>query len=57
MGMRQSAEYADEIEREPILPAGSGEGFSGYGVMGFPFRCTYGLRAKVVPVCKAPTWV
>src|SRR5207248_6444394 len=38
MAMRQPAEYAEEIEREPTLPAGSGERFSGYGVMGLPFR-------------------
>src|SRR6266511_806513 len=44
--MRQPAEYADEIEREPALPAGSEERFSGYGVMGLPFRSGHilGLR-------------
>ena len=44
--MRQPAEYADEIEREPTLPAGSGERFSGYGVTGLPFRSGHilGLR-------------
>src|SRR5438552_419275 len=44
--MRQPAEYAEEIEREPTLPAGSGERFSGYGVMGLPFRSGHilGLR-------------
>jgi hypothetical protein len=44
--MRQPAEYAEEIEREPMLPAGSAERFSGYGVMGLPFRSGHilGLR-------------
>lgn len=44
--MRQPAEHAEEIEREPTLPAGSGERFSGYGVMGLPFRSGHilGLR-------------
>ena len=44
--MRQPADYAEEIEREPTLPAGSGERFSGYGVMGLPFRSGHilGLR-------------
>ncbi len=46
MAMRQPAEYGDEIEREPTLPAVPGERFSGYGVMGLPFRSGHilGLR-------------
>jgi hypothetical protein len=28
--MREPAEYADEIERDAALPAGSGERFLGY---------------------------
>lgn len=44
--MREPAEYADEIERDAHLPAGSGERFFGYGVMGLPFRSGHilGLR-------------
>jgi hypothetical protein len=44
--MRQPAGYAEEIERDPSLPAGSGERFSGYGVMGLLFRSGHilGLR-------------
>src|SRR5437763_9455509 len=47
--MRQPAEYADEIEREPTLPAGSGERFSGYGVMGLPFRSGHVLGLRRFP--------
>ena len=44
--MREPAEYADEIERDATLPAGSRERFRGYGVMGLPFRSGHilGLR-------------
>src|SRR5438093_10796541 len=46
MAMRDPAEYAEEIERDATLPAGPGERFSGYGVMGLPFRSGHilGLR-------------
>ena len=47
--MREPAEYADEIEREPTLPAGSGERFSGYGVMGLPFRSGHILGLRRFP--------
>jgi hypothetical protein len=47
--MREPAEYADEIERDATLPAGSGERFSGYGVMGLPFRSGHILALRRFP--------
>jgi len=35
--MREPAEVVEDLEREAELPPGSGERFSGYGVMGLPF--------------------
>jgi hypothetical protein len=47
--MREPAEYADEIERDATLPAGSGERFSGYGVMGLTFRSGHILGLRRFP--------
>jgi hypothetical protein len=47
--MREPAEYAGEIERDATLPAGSGERFSGYGVMGLPFRSGHILALRRFP--------
>jgi hypothetical protein len=47
--MREPAAYADEIERDMTLPAGSGERFFGYGVMGLPFRSGHILGLRRLP--------
>ena len=47
--MREPAAYADEIERDTTVPAGSGERFSGYGVMGLPFRSGHILGLRRMP--------
>ena len=47
--MREPAEYADEIERAAALPAGSGERFFGYGVMGLPFASGHILGLRRFP--------
>ena len=36
--MRNPRSLAEEMERDPVLPKGSKERFSGYGVLGLPFR-------------------
>jgi hypothetical protein len=48
--MREPADYAEEIERDATLPAGDGERFSGYGVMGLPFRSGHILGLRRFPV-------
>jgi hypothetical protein len=47
--MREPAEYADEIERDAALPAGSRERFFGYGVMGLTFRSGHILGPRRFP--------
>jgi hypothetical protein len=47
--MREPAEIVDEIERGAELPPGSEERFSGYGVMGAPFRSGHVLGLRRFP--------
>jgi hypothetical protein len=47
--VRQPAEYAAEIERDAMVPAGSGERFFGYGVMGLPFKTGHILALRRFP--------
>lgn len=47
--MREPAEYAEEIERDAVAPAGSGERFFGYGVMGLPFNSGHILGLRRFP--------
>ena len=47
--MREPAAYADEIERDATLPAGSGERFFGHGVTGLPFRSGHILGLRCLP--------
>lgn len=47
--MREPAAYAAGIERDAALPAGSGERFYGYGVMGLPFRSGHILGLRRFP--------
>ena len=47
--MREPAELVDELERRPELPPGSEERFSGYGVMGLPFRSGHVLGLRRFP--------
>jgi hypothetical protein len=47
--MREPAEYVEEIERAAALPTGSGDRFSGYGVMGLPFRSGHVLGLRRFP--------
>ena len=47
--MRDPADYAEEIEREAATPAGPGERFFGYGVMGLPFRSGHILGLRRFP--------
>ena len=47
--MREPAEYAAELERDAPLPTGSGERFSGYGIMGLPFRSGHILGLRSFP--------
>jgi hypothetical protein len=47
--MREPAEIAEDLERESELPPGSDERFSGYGVMGLPFRSGHILGLRRLP--------
>jgi len=47
--MREPAHIAGDLEREPELPPGSEERFSGYGVMGLPFRSGHVLGLRRFP--------
>jgi hypothetical protein len=47
--MREPAEIVEAIERHPELPPGSGERFSGYGVMGLAFRSGHVLGMRRFP--------
>ena len=47
--MREPAEIVEELERESELPSGSEERFSGYGVMGLPFRSGHILVLRRFP--------
>ncbi len=47
--MREPAEIVEALEREPELPPGSEERFSGYGVMGLPFRSGHVLGLRRFP--------
>jgi hypothetical protein len=49
MAMPKPSEYVAEIEREPTLPSGTEERFSGYGVMGLPFRSGHILGLRRFP--------
>jgi arsenite methyltransferase len=46
---RPPANLVEAIEREAELPSGSGERFSGYGVMGMPFRSGHVLGMRRFP--------
>jgi hypothetical protein len=46
---RLPANLVEEIEREAELPTGPGERFSGYGVMGMPFRSGHVLGMRRFP--------
>jgi len=47
--MREPAQMARDLEREAELPPGSEERFSGYGVMGLPFRSAHVLALRHFP--------
>jgi hypothetical protein len=47
--VREPAEIVEGIERESELPPGSEERFSGYGVMGLPFRSGHVLGLRRIP--------
>jgi hypothetical protein len=47
--VREPAEIIEGIERESELPPGSEERFSGYGVMGLPFRSGHVLGLRRFP--------
>jgi hypothetical protein len=47
--MREPAEIVEALERELELPPGSEERFSGYGVMGLPFRSGHVLGLRRIP--------
>ena len=47
--MREPADIVEELERESELPPGSEERFSGYGVMGLPFRSGHVLGLRRFP--------
>jgi hypothetical protein len=47
--MREPAQLVERIEREAELPPGADERFSGYGVMGFPFRSGHVLGLRRFP--------
>jgi hypothetical protein len=47
--MREPAAIVEALEREPELPPGSDERFSGYGVMGLPFRSGHVLGLRRFP--------
>jgi hypothetical protein len=47
--MREPADVVDALERRPELPPGSQELFSGYGVMGLPFRSGHVLGLRRFP--------
>jgi hypothetical protein len=46
---RRPADLVEAIEREAELPQGPGERFSGYGVMGMPFRSGHVLSLRRFP--------
>jgi hypothetical protein len=47
--MKAPSVLAGEIERQPELPAGTGERFMGYGVMGLPFASGHVLALRRFP--------
>ena len=47
--MREPAEIVEHLERRSELPPGSEERFSGYGVMGLPFRSGHVLGLRRFP--------
>lgn len=47
--MRVAGDIVAELERRAELPPGSGERFSGYGVMGLPFRSGHILGLRRFP--------
>jgi hypothetical protein len=47
--MREPAQLVERVEREAELPPGTDERFSGYGVMGFPFRSGHVLGLRRFP--------
>jgi hypothetical protein len=47
--MREPADIVEDLERESELPPGSEERFSGYGVMGLPFRSGHVLGLRRFP--------
>jgi hypothetical protein len=47
--IRSPRELVAEIEARPSLPAGSGERFAGYGVMGLPFSSGHLLAMRRFP--------
>ncbi len=47
--MEAPRDLVEKIERQPVLPRGSAERFSGYGVMGLPFRSGHLLAMRRIP--------
>ena len=47
--MKSPSAQAAEIERHAVLPAGAGERFTGYGVMGLPFVSGHVLALRRFP--------
>jgi hypothetical protein len=47
--LREPADIVADLERAPELPRGSEERFSGYGVMGLPFRSGHVLGLRRFP--------
>jgi hypothetical protein len=47
--MREPAKIVEELERGAEIPSGSEERFSGYGVMGLPFRSGHVLGLRRFP--------
>ena len=47
--MKSPRALAEELERDPQLPAGSQERFSGFGVMGLPFASGHVLAFRRMP--------
>lgn len=46
----QVRQQIERFEARPVLPAGSGERFNGYGIMGLPFRSGHVLALRRFPV-------
>ncbi len=49
--MTEPGEWAERMERDPLLPAGDGERFAGYGVISLPFASGDVLALRRFPAC------